>query len=209
MLVAIAKNYTPSTQGDPLIRDLFKSIAYSEPDFQTLGHLSEFLEAISSNERIECCNNLCLPETNNIVNYNRFRINRYSYGTCPLQIYACIVQVVLNPSISPINTTQLELLTKITKRMMLFLRQCFKRPVDWLFRRNNSSNDGDSIASAGTSAVAGTSAATVATAATAPSRVSLCYCYMVTSTIALLHMCINEWVYDHSRIGNIESNKES
>lgn len=151
---------------------------FCEPDLESLQHLSEFLVLISRDSTIECCNNLCQHETDNVVSNNRYKINRFSLETCPLQIFACLLQIAFHPyksnqsEANQINTRNL--LTTITIRLMTFLRNCFKRPVDWLFRQNDSTSD---------------------------VRISYCYCYMLACTIVLLHMCIKEWVEDHSRIG--------
>lgn len=183
LLVALSQNYTPSPTGDPIIRNLFKSIVYCEPNVQSLCHLSEFLVIISSGNRMECCNNLCCHETNNVTSYNRYGINRFSYDTCPLQIFACLLQIAIQPTTGKISASEQQTLIVVSKRLMLFLRQCFERPVEWLFRKGTQS---------GATSIGGT---------TEHLRISLCYCYMVTCTIVLLHMCIKEWIEDHSRIG--------
>lgn len=181
LLVALSRNYAPSPSGDLLIRNLFRSIVFCEPDLKTLHHLSEFLVLISRDRTIECCNNLCQNETDNVFGYPRYNINRFSSETCPLQIFACLLQIAFNaytsnqPEANQINTRNL--LTTITIRLMTFLRNCVQRPVDWLFRHNVPDSVSNNV------------------------RVSYCYCYMVACTIVLLHMCIKEWVEDHSRIG--------
>lgn len=167
------------------MRTLFKSIVYCEPELQSLCHLSEFLVIISSGDRMECCNNLCCHETGNVTNYHRYGISRFSYDTCPLQMYACLLQIAIQPTTGRVSASEQRSLIVVSKRLMLFLRQCFERPVEWLFRKSTPSGAGN---------IGGTAEHL---------RISLCYCYMVTCTIVLLHMCIKEWIEDHSRIGKV------
>lgn len=152
------------------------AIVYCKPDIIALHQLTKFL-AIASKQ---CCNQLCRAKSNDILNFPRMKIRRFSSDTCPLQVFASLLEVLFQPYEQFIFTPEfcehISILTQITIGLMAFLRNCFKRSVDWLFRRTDCGSDADSIC--------------------------YCYCYIVSATIVLLHLCIKFWMEDQRCIGN-------
>lgn len=149
------------------------AIVYCKPDIVALQQLTKFLD-IASNE---CCNQLCRGKSNEISKFSRLNIIRFSSDTCPLQVYASLLEVIFQPN-EPLHSLQdivdnISMLTQITIGLMTVLRNCFKSSVDWLFRHHNSGSH------------------------------SICYCYryLVSATIALLHLCIKYWIDDQKCIG--------
>lgn len=180
LLVAVAKNNMPKEGDETILVNIFKAIVFCEPNLITLYHLSEFLEVISKKWTLEQCNKICFNENNNVLRFQGYNINRFSIETCPLQIYCSLLQVAFEPythcSSFAEMTTHLSSLTQITIRMMVFLRNCIKLRVNWLFRKNISSDD---------------------------PQIPHCYCYIVSCITVLLHFCIKSWKNDQKLIGKL------
>lgn len=174
LLNALAQNYTPSEKTDASLHSLFKSINFCQPDLESLNILSKFLETISNSS--DFCNKLCSNQSNNITYYPRFNIKKFSFDTCPLQIYASLLEIAFEPYEQKMACSKemLVVLTDIIVRMVTFLRNCFKRPVDWLFRRVERENAQD---------------------------ICHCWCRVVACTIILLHLFIKNWIEDQKCVG--------
>lgn len=144
----------------------------------SLYHLSEFIEILSIRWTNNQCNEFCNNENNNVLHFQSYNINRFAQDTCPLQIFSCLLQVSFAQyeSHSTFNevSSQLALLTQITTRMMVFLRNCQKIGVDWILRKNASSEN---------------------------PQIPHCYCQLVSCIIVLLHFCMKSWSGDHKLIG--------
>lgn len=155
--------------------NLFMAIVYCKPGIVALHQLTEFLEMASK----ECCNQLCRRKSNDILNIATLSIRRFSSETCPLQVYASLLEVIFQPNEQLKSTPEffanISTLTQITIGLMTFLRNCFKRTVGWLFRRTDCRSETDSMC--------------------------YCYCYLVSATIVLLHLCIKFWIEDQKCIG--------
>ncbi|XP_055300952.1 uncharacterized protein LOC129567734 [Sitodiplosis mosellana] len=180
LLVALAKSYSPTELSDLLLLNFFRAIVFCEPDLQSLNHLSEFLEVISDNESSKICSRFCTNEICNVMSISRYKINRVSMETCPLQVFSCLLQISFQPygnyRTLQEQSNEVVTVTNITIRMMKFMRNCFNRRVDWLFRKNESPND------------------------TASVLVPHCYCYVISCIIVLLHFCISSWMENHKII---------
>lgn len=113
--------------------------------------------------------------------YPRYNIKRYSPDTCPLQVYASLLEVTFQQYESlHLNTeflTNINTLAHISIGAMTFLRNCFKRSVDWLFRKSEDGNDNVYICH--------------------------CYCHIVSCIIVLLHLCIKYWIQEPQSLGKI------
>lgn len=141
-------------------------------------HLSEFIEILSTRWTNNQCNELCNTESNNVLHFQGYNINRFAPDTCALQIFSCLLQISFvqyenHPTFNEVSS-QLATLTQITIRMMIFLRNCQKMSVDWILRKNASSEN---------------------------PQIPHCYCQLVSSIIVLLHFCMKSWSGDHKLIG--------
>lgn len=176
--MALARSYLSDNNDDTILLDAFRAIVFCEPDLASLYHLSEFLETISFKWTNNLCNKICSTENNNVLRFQGYNINRYSLDTCSLQIFCCLLQVAFEPyedcdSFAEASA-HLSLLTQITIRMMIFLRNCIKLRANWLFRKNASSDN---------------------------PQTPHCYCHIVSCITVLLHFCMKTWNGDHKLIG--------
>lgn len=158
---------------DTSLLNLFMAIVYCKPDIVALHQLTKFLGTASK----KCCNELCRRKSNGIMNFPRSCIRRYSSDSCPLQVYASLLEVIFQPNESFKTTPDfIFTLTQITIGLMTFLRNCFKCSVNWLFRRSDCDSEQQQ-------------------------QICYCYCYIVSATIVLLHLCIKYWIEDQKCIG--------
>lgn len=159
---------------------LFKAIVFCQPDIFSLEKLTDFLEAVSKQSQNVLLNELCHNLSNNIVNYPVYNIKIYSLDTCPLQVYASHLEVAFEQVENmSFDSVKLTMLTEITIKLMTILRNCFKRPVTWLFRNIDNGNENGPICH--------------------------CYCHIVSCTIVLLYLCIKHWIANPQIFGNIFS----
>lgn len=169
-----------SLSRNTVILNLFKAIVFCQPGIQTLRKLSDFLEIASKQASNSFVNILCHNRSDNIITYHMHSIRRYSPDTCPLQVYAGLLQAAFPQYEKLSNDEQsivkLTILMEITIKLMIFLRNCFKRPVPWLFRRiENGSDNG---------------------------KICHCYCYVVSCIIVLLHLSFRHWIDNLQHFGN-------
>lgn len=172
-IILISNKYFSNTS----LLNLFMAIVYCKPGIVALHQLTNFL-AIASKH---CCKRLCRGKSSDILNFSRLKIRRFSSDTCPMQVYASLLEVMFqlteqNKSV-PEFSEHIPILAEITIGLMTFLRNCFKQSVNWLFRRSDCGSETGSIC--------------------------YCYCYIVSATIVLLHLCIKFWVEDQKCIGKL------
>lgn len=153
------------------------AIVYCKPGIAALHQLTEFLGMASKS----CCNQLCRSKSNDILNFPTLGIQRFSSETCPLQVYAKLLEMIFQPyerlESTPEFFAKISMLAQITIGLMTFLRNCFKCTADWLFRRTECRSETDSLC--------------------------YCYSYIVSATIVLLHLCIKFWNEDKKCIGEL------
>lgn len=157
--------------------NIFMAIIYCKPDLIALHQLTDYLGGASK----VYCNELCRGKQSGISNYTHLSIRRYSSESCPLQVYAVLLEVAFQPNLQSKTHTELtaciSLLTKITVGLMRFMRNCFKCSATWLFQLNDAATEMSSSTSC------------------------YCHCYMVRATIVLLHLCVKHWIRDRKCIG--------
>lgn len=163
-----------------VILNLFKAIVFCQPDIFSLEKLTEFLETVSKQSANDLINTICHNRNNKVHTYAVYNIRRYSPDTCPLQVYADLLETAF-PQYEKLpddksSAIKLKTLTETTIKLMTFLRNCFKRPVPWLFRQiENGSENGP---------------------------ICHCYCHIVSCIIVLLHLCIKYWIDNPHNFGN-------
>lgn len=185
---------------------------------QSLGHLTEFLEHISANQSSNVCNRFCTNEANNVASYQRYKIHRFSIGTCPLQVLSCLLQTTFQPYRSHRSmvdqTNEIIIVTNITMRMIIFLRNCFNRReyllyfyIDRIWIVSTEFNHQTFfckikkthfLSSIGVDWLFRRSRSSDESIS---AQVSYCYCHIVSCIIVLLHFCINSLMANQKIIG--------
>lgn len=152
--------------------NLFKAIVFCQPDIFALGKLTDFLETVSKSRTNNFVNTICYNLNNKVYTYPAYNIRRYSADTCPLQVYSCLLEAAFPQyeklADDKVSSVKLKTLVEITIKLMTFLRNCYKRPVPWLFRQTEDDNENGPICH--------------------------CYCHIVSCIIVLLHLCIKYWI---------------
>lgn len=153
---------------------------FCRPKLTVLETLSQYVETIPNQDSLNASNRLCRDlNCEDFIIHSTLNIRQYSLKVCPLQIYAALLensvhQLEIEQFISCDIT--LTSVAQIAINTMNFLRECLKRPWNWM---------------------------AIGTNGTLNKRGCNSYSYMICSAITQLYVVIKCWFNNMTCLGKI------
>lgn len=166
---------------DQPIEGVLRALIFSRPNSRALSYISNCLRSLSQHySASQFLDTICHRSSEFVSIKESIQRVQYSAKSCPLQMYAVLLQTEFT-QFRPLSAAHLSVLTTVTQDTLLLLDHCFQKPVTWIFRRKATKDN------------------------SAKKDPCLCYAELVCACIVLVHLSLRQWVHDPKCIGKIVS----